>query len=180
MSEEATTMWPVPDPVINLDSDLRPVSVSIPCPATVEAVLGLPEPVTLPCGKLDGHDGEHEYRIGWTDRACPDCRGRGEIEDYEFNPFYSEHSGPVVDKCSACGGSGRSPDRVLSVLNRLCPVAAAAYRQGREDLEARIEELAEAHEIKASITESDRKARELDRRAELLRSLLTDKEDNNE
>lgn len=96
-----------PDPVINLDSDLRPVSVSIPCPATVEAVLGLPEPVTLPCGKLDGHDGEHEYWIGWTDCACSDCRGRGEIEGYEFNPFYSEHSGPVVDKCSACGGSGR-------------------------------------------------------------------------
>lgn len=38
-----------------------------PCPAKVEAVLGLPEPVTLPCGNLEGHEGPHEYRITWTD-----------------------------------------------------------------------------------------------------------------
>lgn len=38
-----------------------------PCPAKVLAVLGLPEPVMLPCGLLARHVGPHHYRIEWTD-----------------------------------------------------------------------------------------------------------------
>lgn len=53
------------EPVFHLDSDLNPTGVSIPCPAKVKAVLGLPSPVMLPCGLLDGHDGPHRYRIEW-------------------------------------------------------------------------------------------------------------------
>jgi len=108
------------------------------------------------------------------DRAAPVLAAHYEHE------IDAEYGGII---CSECGFSfGESPigpeERQRHALQSVAPViAAAAYRQGREDLEARIEELAEDHEIKASITESDRKARELDRRAELLRSLLTDKEE---
>ena len=40
-----------------------------PCPATVAAVLGFEEPVTIPCGLAAGHKGKHRYLIEWTDAA---------------------------------------------------------------------------------------------------------------
>lgn len=38
-----------------------------PCPATVVAVLGFAEPVTIPCGLEAGHAGrKHRYLIEWS------------------------------------------------------------------------------------------------------------------
>ena len=41
-----------------------------PCPATVSAVLGFAETVTIPCGQAAGHQGKHRYLIEWTDSAA--------------------------------------------------------------------------------------------------------------
>lgn len=130
---------------------------------------------------------------------CPDCGGQGSDEggfrggkkwkaicprcDLAARAILLQEDAASQIYWDDAGDSDRAQaveDAQYAVRAAARAIAAAAYRQGREDLEARIEELAEVHEIKASITESDRKARELDRRAELLRSLLTDKEDNNE
>lgn len=42
----------------------------VPCPASVEAVLGFPEPVTIPCGLAEGHVGRHSFSIEWSDGAA--------------------------------------------------------------------------------------------------------------
>lgn len=41
-----------------------------PCPASVAAVLGFDEPVTVPCGLAAGHKGKHRYLIEWTDESA--------------------------------------------------------------------------------------------------------------
>lgn len=65
--------WPGPRPVLEPSG---PQVIPFPavetnqtpraCPAKVWAVLGLEEPVRLPCGLLDGHDGNHVYHIEWS------------------------------------------------------------------------------------------------------------------
>jgi hypothetical protein len=36
-----------------------------PCGASVQAVLGFAEPMTIPCGLAAGHTGNHRYSIEW-------------------------------------------------------------------------------------------------------------------
>jgi hypothetical protein len=39
----------------------------MPCPSTVQAVLGFPRETTIPCGLLKGHKGRHVFSIEWSD-----------------------------------------------------------------------------------------------------------------
>jgi hypothetical protein len=55
-------------PTFILDEDLNPIGMgATPCPASVEAVLSVPEPVRLWCGELEGHEPPHRFHIEWTD-----------------------------------------------------------------------------------------------------------------
>jgi len=54
-------------PVFDLDSDLNPVGVTIPCPSTFMAVLGFKEPTEIPCCLIEGHKGPHRFEAKWSD-----------------------------------------------------------------------------------------------------------------
>ena len=53
--------------VIQLDKMLSPDGMTRPCPERGVAYLGFREPVVIPCGLRQFHDGPHAYHFEWTD-----------------------------------------------------------------------------------------------------------------
>lgn len=53
-------------PTIVLDNELRPQAIERGCPSSVVAHLNVAEPVRVWCAGIEGHEGDHYFRIEWT------------------------------------------------------------------------------------------------------------------